>query len=672
MLWAPKWLVDSDEANACSRVWNEYPRSQATAQTWDVVLDMYHSRYGALQYCLTFVESGTNYALDPGEVYEENLGPSDPVRFVGYPIEGTIVVVLPSTAAYRAGTRNACKDATEADNTFGPLFSHVGATKLNGITSLAVGKLQNGGESFGSVSDWLTSKIVQLDERNVWTTFGYDLPSWVGVRMCFGTYSKYAVETLLNVIPLDPTYATDAGLFAMHLYRGLATALETDLLDMTNTQDIDDVVYAGMQNAVSTYGDSAVQSRMTSSGSAIADQIATICYNDYNDALLAGRRLQSTEAPRAHNATRSRRLFRARERSPPPPPTFKIADGMKRLVELLTARPITPHAGRRLSTTGFTPAEVMCIKGLNDGGPVEYNADHPGADGSGPGDVHYISTARCWCETAAWQDWPIKCAWGQCSASGPCRTYGIADNNAGTLGDPNGAIQATANGCADDQWHRTQDITSKAECEETSARQSSENTGYDIAAYSAVDENSGDPIYEDWAQFNLQSTIYHYEFETASSTDALYSNGGRCYADPATQKTRWTDAAKPVGYHFVCRADSTHPTAGYVAGVTRFQNPSPPPSIPSPSPPPPSPPPPEPPSPSPPPPTPPAPSPPPPTPPPPTPPAPSPPPPTPPPPHPPLPKPPPRPPPSPPEPRPPPPPSPPPAPPMTCMVPSNT
>lgn len=45
-----------------------------------------------------------------------------------------------------------------------------------------------------------------------------------------------------------------------------------------------------------------------------------------------------------------RQLFRAKARSPPPPPTSRTAQGMKRLVEILTSHKITPHAGRRLST----------------------------------------------------------------------------------------------------------------------------------------------------------------------------------------------------------------------------------------------------------------------------------------------------------------------------------
>ena len=329
---------------------------------------------------------------------------------------------------------------------------------------------------------------------------------------------------------------------------------------------------------------------------------------------------------------------RFRAPSAPAPPPSQTAKAMKRFVELLTAHKITPHAGRRRLSSTDHPATTMCQYGLSEGGAAD-------ADG----DVHHNTAAQCWCEGAHWQPWIAtdgggltpRCVWGSCYNSNPCRIYGIADAVANDAsGNPtSSSIDYSSNGCAGDAWGRTNDVTSRLECEDTSARNSGTTTGYDIAAYS--DPTSG---ITNWAGTLaaplLQSTVYFYGFDTANSETTLYADGARCIANPTTATTKWTTGTS-TGFHAVCRADSK-------------SNPSPPPSIPEPLLPPsvpPTLPPPTPttPPPSPPPPSTPFPSPPPPTPPPPTPPPPSP---------------------SPPSPKPPPAPPPPPLPPMACMNPS--
>ena len=120
--------------------------------------------------------------------------------------------------------------------------------------------------------------------------------------------------------------------------------------------------------------------------------------------------------------------------------------------------------------------------------------------------------------------------------------------------------------CSADAWGRTADVTSREECEQTSAKAGTMTNGNDLAALVNND-----------AWNTVESTIYYYTFDEGMSDTATYEAGRRCYANEIERKTVWSSIKPNLNYNLVCR-EGTKP------------NPSPPPAPPSPSPPPPAPP----------------------------------------------------------------------------------
>jgi hypothetical protein len=325
LLWAPKWLIDEDEATACERTWSGFPRSHADDYKWDVLL--YLQDHTTTSSCFAFIETGTNYAFDQGEFkYNQDGGPNGVLDFRKYPVTGPIVVMVPESTQC-AGVAT--------DVRLGPLFSHVDASRLDGITSLAVGFMLQFGSTYEAASVLVTTYMDDLDNtRDVWTTgdsiysSSYTQASptdqlvyrkWFGVRRCLNHISKLAVETLLDAIPGDAAYSANAGRFGLHIFEALAYQLYSGTtLTISDVFDLSQLFLVVLNRAVNQFGDATVTNRFNVESTALAADMEATCIamfegeRDETTDFSSGRRLQADGDGRRLSA------------SPSPPPRAPI------------------------------------------------------------------------------------------------------------------------------------------------------------------------------------------------------------------------------------------------------------------------------------------------------------------------------------------------------------